>query len=76
MADPKKRSYQILRRREVEKLTGLSRSTIYDKINPKAAQYDPLFPKPISLAAKSVGWIESEVHAWVDGRAAMRKLRS
>lgn len=49
----------ILRRKQVEARIGLFRSTIYDRI--KAGT----FPAPISLGAKSVGWIESEVDTWL-----------
>lgn len=60
----------ILRRTQVEARTGLSRSTIYAKLrrNPKRpSDYDPTFPRPIQLGAnaKAVGWIESEVDAWL-----------
>ena len=67
----------ILRRKQVESRTGLSRSTIYSKLrlNPKRpGDYDPTFPKPISLGAKSVGWIASEVEAWL--QAQVDKSRS
>ena len=59
---------RILRRKQVESRTGLSRSTIYAKLrrNPKRpSDYDPTFPKPISVGAKAVGWIEAEVEAWL-----------
>ncbi|WP_367154248.1 helix-turn-helix transcriptional regulator [Methylomonas sp. HYX-M1] len=49
----------ILRRKQVEARIGLSRSTIYERI--KAGT----FPAPISLGAKSVGWLESEIDAWL-----------
>lgn len=58
----------ILRRKQVEARTGLSRSAIYAKLrhNPKRpSDYDPTFPRPIALGAKAVGWIESEVDAWL-----------
>lgn len=58
----------ILRRKQVEARTGLSRSTIYAKLrrNPKRpADYDPTFPTPVSVGAKAVGWIESELDAWL-----------
>ncbi|MDF0605748.1 AlpA family transcriptional regulator [Neisseriaceae bacterium TC5R-5] len=55
----------ILRRKQLETRTGLSRSTIYDKLNPKSPRHDSSFPKPISLGAGSVGWLESEVNAWI-----------
>jgi prophage regulatory protein len=52
----------ILRRKQVEARIGLSRSTIYERI--KAGT----FPAPISLGAKSVGWIESEIDAWLSSQ--------
>lgn len=67
----------ILRRKQVEARTGLSRSTIYAKLwrNPKRpGNYDPTFPKPISLGPKAVGWIESEVEAWL--AAQVKKSRN
>lgn len=64
-----KAEIRILRRKQVEARTGLSRSTIYAKMrrNPKRpADYDPSFPTPISLGGgKAVGWIEGEIHAWL-----------
>lgn len=53
----------ILRRPQVEARTGLSRSTLYQYIQ------DGLFPTPVSLGARAVGWLESEVTAWIAARA-------
>ena len=50
---------KILRLPAVIDKTGLSRATIYLKISKKA------FPSPISLGERSVGWLESEVEAWI-----------
>lgn len=58
----------IIRRQQVEARTRLSRSSIYARLqyNPKRpTDYDPTFPKPVSVGAKAVGWIESEVEAWI-----------
>jgi len=53
----------ILRRRQVEKRVGLTRSPIYARI--KAGT----FPKPISLGGgKAVGWIESEIDDWLSAQ--------
>lgn len=62
MADHQPR--KILRRRRVEDRTGLPRSTIYDAIAAGT------FPAPIRLGARSVGWLESEVEAWIAQRIA------
>ncbi len=64
---------QLLRRQQVEEMTGLKRSSIYARINPNCKQYDPDFPKPISLstgAKGGVAWIASEVVAWIETRIA------
>lgn len=66
----------ILRRKQVEARTGLSRSSIYARLrqNPKRpGDYDPTFPQPISIGAKAVGWIESEIDAWLT--AQVKKSR-
>jgi prophage regulatory protein len=60
---------RILRRAEIEARFGLKRSTIYDAV--KAGT----FPAPIHLGARAVGWIESEIEQWIEGRiAASRKV--
>lgn len=50
----------VLRLPEVKLRTGLSRSSIYLKIN------EGTFPKPIPLGLRAVGWLDSEVDSWVD----------
>ena len=56
----------FLKRPEIEKRTGLKRSTIYDKI--KAGT----FPKPVKLGARAVAWPEAEVQAWMEERITNR----
>ncbi|WP_417251285.1 helix-turn-helix transcriptional regulator [Castellaniella sp.] len=63
----------ILRRQQVEARTGLSRSTIYARMrrNPKRpADYDPDFPRPVSVGGRAVGWIEAEIDAWISAQVA------
>jgi len=57
---------KILRRREVEALTGKSRSSLYRDMEAGT------FPRPIKLSEKAVGWVESEVLAWMQARIAER----
>jgi prophage regulatory protein len=52
-------STAILRLPAVKARTGLSRSTIYHRIS------EGTFPKQISLGARAVGFLESEVEAWI-----------
>jgi prophage regulatory protein len=54
----------LFRRRDIESITGLSRSTIYDLI--KKGQ----FPKPIKLTARAVAWSRADVLAWVEKKLA------
>lgn len=58
----------ILRLPGVLKKTGISRSTVYDWMNPKSPRYDPTFPRPIQLGQKSVGWYESDLDHWLSNR--------
>ena len=57
-------SPRILRMSEVEARTGLSRRTIWALV----ARGDS--PQPIRLSRRTVGWLESEVHAWLLERIA------
>jgi prophage regulatory protein len=50
----------ILRLPSVKACTGLSRSTIYLRIQKGS------FPKPVNLGARAVGWLESEIEEWLD----------
>lgn len=52
----------ILRREDVERATGLPRSSLYAKI--AAGE----FPKPVKLGARAVGWLEKDVAAWQKAR--------
>ena len=52
-------------------ITGLGASSIWARLQPTAKQYDPDFPRPISLSATgrgAVAWISTEVQAWIQRR--------
>ena len=53
---------RLLRRWEVEARTGLACSTIY------LWMAEGRFPRPIPLGDHTVGWVESEIEEWLDGR--------
>ena len=61
-----KRMLSFLRRSEVQRRTGLSRSTIYLRIKKGT------FPKPVKLGERSVGWVESEIDDWSQVRIQQR----
>jgi prophage regulatory protein len=60
-------SRALLRRQQVEALTGLARSTIYKLIQTGD------FPAPVRLTAKSVAWPSEAVAAWIDTRVSTSK---
>ncbi len=66
MSDQNRQSLAIVRRKEVESRTGLSRSAIYERIQSGD------FPRPVNLGAKAVGWVEAEVEDWIAQRVAAR----
>jgi prophage regulatory protein len=61
---------RLLRLPEVQRLTGLSRSSIYERMG------DGTFPQSVPLGSGSaVAWIESELRSWIAERIAARAAR-
>ncbi len=56
----------FLRREDVERITGLARSTIYVEMQKSG------FPKPVRITGRAVGWVESEILAWQKAKIAER----
>lgn len=54
----------LIRRKEVERQTSLSRSRIY------ALMQEGLFPSSVPLGPMSVAWVESEIQEWIAARLA------
>jgi len=52
----------LLRRPEVERRVGLSRSSIY------ARMAEGSFPPPVRIGARAVAWRESDVTTWIGSR--------
>jgi len=52
----------IIRLPVVQQRTGLSRSEIYRR------EGLGQFPKRVSIGVRSVGWVSSEVQAWIEER--------
>lgn len=53
---------KLLRRPEVESLTGLSRSTLYEWM--KRGE----FPQPVKLGTRLVAWRKSDIGEWLESR--------
>ena len=58
----------FLRLPEVLARTGLSRSTVYVRLD------QGRFPRPVSLGARAVGWIEAEVDEWIRERIEKSRI--
>ena len=61
---------RLLRRPEVEKLTGLSRARIYEEM---AAGR---FPRQVKTGLRSVAWVELEIEEWQNQLIAERDNQS
>ncbi|MFV5367354.1 AlpA family phage regulatory protein [Acinetobacter junii] len=73
MSQSNQYQYQIFNIKTVIEITGISRSTIYEIIDPKSSYYDPNFPKPISLTKNRIGWVSKEIYDWIESKIAQRK---
>lgn len=54
---------RILRLPQVMEIVGVSRSTIYLWIQQEN------FPRPLKLSVRRVGWLESDVMAWIRSKS-------
>lgn len=59
---------KIIRFTQVQLATGLSRSTIWRK------ERDGTFPRRRRISTNGVGWLESEVEAWVRSSAPVSSM--
>ena len=55
-------SDRLLRRREIEKTTGMSRSSIYRLMQSGD------FPRPVRVGLSAVRWRESDITTWLESR--------
>jgi len=60
--------------KEVDHLTRGSKSARHDRQNPKSPRFDPSWPQPVRLSARSVGYIPSEIDAWIASRPRVRNI--
>jgi len=66
MAESSTTHPRVLRIKEVLKRVGLSRSTLYDRMNPASPRYDDSFPKRVKIGKWAVGWLESSINEWIE----------
>ncbi|MDD0841159.1 helix-turn-helix transcriptional regulator [Pseudomonas sp. Gutcm_11s] len=73
MADIGASDIRILRLKKLSERIGLSRSTIYDRMNPRSPRYDESFPRPIYLGGAAIGWVQDDIDAWLRNRIELSK---
>ena len=69
----------LIRLPDVLRRTGLSRSSIYLKINSKSKYFDASFPRPVPLSSEirgGVAWPLSEIEQWISSRLDAREIRN
>lgn len=64
----RRNSMRLIKLKEVIQKTSLGHSSIYKFIA------EGTFPKQVSLGAKSVAWLESEVDDWIMDRLGEREV--
>jgi len=62
----RRNSMRLIKLKEVMAKTSLGHSSIYKFIS------EGTFPKQVSLGAKSVAWVESEVDDWIEEKVKGR----
>lgn len=63
----------VLRLRDVQQLTKLGRSTLYELLKRGGPRYDASFPRPFALGPRARGYSQAEVLAWLEQKAAQRE---
>lgn len=76
MAENSSTHPRVLRLRQVQDRVGLSRSTIYDRMNSASPRYDSSFPKPMKIGLSAIGWLESSISKWIETRLESRQSGS
>lgn len=66
--NPKKQCITI---NELTNIIGISRSSIYDRMDTKFKRYDATFPQPLKLGT-AARWRLDEVDKWIELRSQSR----
>lgn len=57
---------------EIDALLGTSKSSRFARQDPKSPQYDPSWPLPVKLSARSTGYLVHEIERWLASRPRTR----
>ena len=70
MTESNRMPMAILRRKQVEREVGLSRSSIYQRIK------DGTFPAPVKLGLRAVGWRVADIDRFLEDPTGYRSAQS
>lgn len=59
---------KVIRIKRLQDMLGISRSTIYSRIDSGSKWFDPDFPKPFKIGGYAVGWDVREVMSYVENK--------
>ncbi|WP_410497692.1 helix-turn-helix transcriptional regulator [Chitinibacter sp. S2-10] len=68
------KTVRFLRIKELAKMIGMGKSSIYDRLNPKSKRYEPTFPRPIKLGVGTTVWASDEVESWMAQQIAAARM--
>lgn len=57
---------------DVLQIIPLSRTGVYDRLNPKSKYYDATFPRPVKFGERKNCWVKEEVQEWIESLKAKR----
>jgi prophage regulatory protein len=62
----------LLRLKQLSARLSISKSSIYDRLNPSSLRYDETFPKPIKLG-RATAFLNHEVEAFIESKLSLRR---
>lgn len=57
-----------------EQLTGVKRSSRYEKLSPSSPRYDATFPRPIKVGARAIRFSQNALLKWVQQKTEESQL--
>lgn len=64
---------QLISIKDVVKIIGVGRSTVYAMMDENSPYYDPTFPKKVKITQNRICWSAYEIHQWIENKLASRE---
>lgn len=59
---------RFCRLKDIMEMLNVSKTSIYDRMNPRSPRYDSEFPRRVKVGHGTVAWRESEIQQWMKTR--------